>query len=667
MSQMASSGLRAAQTREKAGDLEQANEIYRTLYRPDAPDLQVLVAWARLRRRMGDLANAIAMLQQATRLGDRKALIPLATALIDAGQYQPATAALRQAKEVGLAGADLELQQGRLAEASGLLEQAAGHYRAASRTDPRHEEARIFHGRVLLRLGRLDEAEQAYTALLKRHPGNLTALSDLGWLRGNQRRFREALACYDQLEAAGVEIAHELSQLALGFMHICDWSMRAPLRDRLAKRCARAEPCLVEPYAMLASTDDPACHRLMATCIAGAVRRQIARVDKPASRPIRHDKLRIGYLSADFHQHATTLLLAGVIEAHDRARFEVIAYDYSPEDGTAARSRMVSAFDRFVRIHQETASETAHRIAADEIDILIDLNGYTEHSRPEIAALRPAPVQVSFLGYIATWGGDWIDYVIADDVVLPLSEQADWAEQIVHMPVSYYPSDRSRPSPVPDCDRATQGLPEDGFVFACLNNPFKHSPEVFAIWMRLLREIEGGVLWLYEGNPFVAENLRRAAGQAGIDPERLVFAKPVALDEHIRRHACIDLFLDTTPYGAHTTGVDALWAGIPLITCPGRSFASRVGASLLRAVGLEELIAESLDSYAELALALARDRPRLAALRAHLQAVRYTAPLFDAACFARDLEKAYIVMAERHREGKTPAPLLVEGTRAAAA
>jgi predicted O-linked N-acetylglucosamine transferase (SPINDLY family) len=250
-------------------------------------------------------------------------------------------------------------------------------------------------------------------------------------------------------------------------------------------------------------------------------------------------------------------------------------------------------------------------------------------------------VQLSFLGYVSSQGAEWIDGAITDATVVPQNEQAHWAERILHVPHCCFPSDRSRPQPAPDRDRGMHGLPDDAFVFACFNSPHKIAPEMFGCWMRLLRAVPGSVLWLYESNEFIAANLRSHAQAAGIEPGRLVFAPPVRLEAHIARHGCADLFLDTFPYGAHTTGIDALWAGLPMITLTGRSFASRLGASMLRAVDLPELIADTMDGYFDLALSLVGDRPRLASLSGVLRGSRDTAPLFDATRFARDLEALY--------------------------
>jgi predicted O-linked N-acetylglucosamine transferase (SPINDLY family) len=653
--------LREAARLASAGDLANADQLLRALYRPEVRDVALMVSWARLRRRAGDLKNAVTMLEQAVGWPGGAIAIPdLAGALIDSGRVKDAGNLLRQAPAAsGPLAAALEFERGRVQEASRRVEPAIFAYRAAMRADPNHIDARLALARLLVRTGQTAEAVRAFTALLNRYPNHLQALSDLAWLYGTERRFKEALACYDKLEAAGVDAVHNVSMVTLGMMHMCDWSMRDALRARLEARFADPRPCIMEAYALLALSDDPAAHRHMATRMADAIRAHTAKMARPAARGIGSGRLKIGFLCGDFHQHATSLQFAGVIEAFDRERFELTAYDYSPEDKSAIRARMEAAFEHFVRLGMETQEQSAARIAADRIDILVDMKGYTERTRTEIMVLRPAPVQVSFLGYVGTQAGEWMDYVIADATVLPLSEAAHWSEKIVHMPHSYYRSDRTRPTPAPDRDRAAHGLPADGFVFACFNNPFKLSPAYFSVWMELLREVPGSVLWLYAGNEYMPDNLRAAAAAAGVAPDRLVFTKPVSLEAHIARHGCIDMFLDTGPYGAHTTGVDALWAGVPVLTCMGRSFASRVGGSLLNAVGLPELITETIEDYKAVALALARDPARLAALRAKLETVADTV-LFDAAAFARGLEDAFTTMAERHRAGMAPDSFAVQ-------
>lgn len=649
--------LAAARAREAEGDFQAADAAYRALHNPAMPDPNLLISWSRLRRRIGDLQSAGAMLQDAGRAGGGPVvLVEMAGLLLDQGRVADAVPLLRQASQSGR-GPALDYEVARCEAAQGRHEQAATIFRQLMKQDPRQAAPRLAYARCLVSLNRLTEAEAAYTALLNREPRHLQALTELAYLHGSQKRFGLALELYDRVEQLGVDIVNELSQVTLALMHVCDWKLRDALLNRLVARIEQPRPCIMEAYALLAGRDDPKLHRTMGERFASAISVLSAQRERPASRTVgpADRRLRIGYLCGDFSQHATSLLLAGVLEAHDREKFEITAYDYSAEDGSPIRARIKAAFEHWAAISTEGPVTAARRIAADGIDILIDLKGYTERTRTEIMALRPAPVQVNFLGYVGTQAGGWTDYVIADATVLPDSEYANWTEQPVLMPASYYPNDRSRPNPPADADRAAHLLPADGTVFACFNNPFKISPDIFAVWMDILREAPGSVLWLYEGNQFMAANLRGAAKNAGIDPARLVFAPAVTLEQHLARHGCADIFLDTLPYGAHTTGADALWAGVPMISCPGRSWASRVGASLLQAVGMPELIAADLATYTSLALALARDPARLASLRDRLLAARDTAPLFDAAAFARALEQAYTIMAERARAGVAPA------------
>jgi predicted O-linked N-acetylglucosamine transferase (SPINDLY family) len=550
----------------------------------------------------------------------------------------------------------------RLAKAPGSHRGSAGSTSSFGRGRvPSHKrltlaEEQLGRARSLVTLGRIDEAAVYYSDCLNYDPGNVTALRELWQIRLRLKDFDGALESVDRLELLGVDVAWELSRVALAFMHVCNWSFRSALRDRLSIRFMTGGPCIVDAFAVLAMTDDPVEHLAMARCISAAISAHINGLPRPKSGGIGATgtrRLRIGYLCGNFNLHPMSLLMAGVLENHDRSRFEVTAYDYSPEDGTPIRARIVSAFEHFVRLGPDGPAKCAARIAAEETDILIDLTGYTEGTRSEIMAFRPSPVQVNFLGYAGTQGAEWIDYVIADRHVLPYSERRNWCERIIYMPHSYYPNDRSRPIPRPPraTGRAEHKLPQEGFIFACFNNTFKISPDVFSLWMQLLGDISGSVLWLYEGNDLAVRYLRSEAMRHAIAADRLIFAPPLPLAAHIDRHMYADLFLDTTPYGAHTTGADALWAGLPIITLPGRSFASRVGSSMLHAVGLPELVSKTSDEYVTLATSLANDRVRLSAIRNHIVHSRATSPLFDAERFARNLERAFFAMAATSREG----------------
>jgi protein O-GlcNAc transferase len=326
------------------------------------------------------------------------------------------------------------------------------------------------------------------------------------------------------------------------------------------------------------------------------------------------------------------------------------------------RARMMSAFDRFVDVRTLPHREVAERIQADHVDILVDLKGYTHQARPAILAYRPAPVQVSYLGYPATMGADFVDYIIVDPVVAPSGQQPFFSERLVHLPCSFQANDRRREVADIGASRADCGLPDEGLVFCCFNNSYKISPAFFDIWMRLLRSVPRSVLWLLETNPLVKGNLRSEARKRGVDPERLIFAPIVPLAEHLGRHRHADLFLDTLPCNAHTTASDALWAGLPVLTCRGNTFAGRVASSLLAAVGLEELITESPEEYEQTALALARDPQRLTALRRKLQDNRQTRPLFDLPKLTGNIEAAYARMWQTWLAGESPAAFSIESS-----
>jgi predicted O-linked N-acetylglucosamine transferase (SPINDLY family) len=377
-------------------------------------------------------------------------------------------------------------------------------------------------------------------------------------------------------------------------------------------------------------------------------------------RPRRsRSKIRLGYLSADFRAHAVAYVIADVFEKHDRERFEVIGYSFGPEDGSSMRRRLEKAFDRFVELRDTSFLEAARRIAGDEVDVLVDLTGYTQHARTEILALRPAPIQVNYWGYPGTMGARFMDYILVDDFIVPSAQQPFFTEKLVHLPGCYLPASQREISPR-TVSRAEYGLPEKGFVYCCFNNNYKITPEMFDVWMGLLQAVPGSVLWLLEGNREAPPNLRREAEARGMPAERLVFAPRTALPDHLARHRVADLFLDTFPYNAHTTASDALWAGCPLVTLAGETFSSRVAGSLLRAIGLPELITTSLEQYRDTALRLARKGDALAELKSRLEANRAKSRLFDAGQFARHLEKAYSAMCQIHESGKEPCAFAVE-------
>jgi predicted O-linked N-acetylglucosamine transferase (SPINDLY family) len=464
----------------------------------------------------------------------------------------------------------------------------------------------------------------------------------------------EAIASFEcALEIRTDDPATELSWLHLR-QQIGHWEGVADAFGRVRAAAGRSTEPAPSPFWFLAvpgstPAEQRRCAEVWGRAVAESV--QATRLSPAQESDRGAGRIRLGYLSSDLNEHAVATVIAEVIELHDRHRFEVVGYSYGSDDGSAARRRLVRAFDRFVDVRPLSFVDAARHIREDGIDILIDLNGYTRHARTEIVALRPAPVQVSHLGYPGTMGAEFIDYLISDFFVTPPEAAGGYSEALAVLPDCYQPQDRQRPigdSP----PRATCGLPEDGFVFCCFNQPYKIAPDIFDVWCRLLQTVPGSVLWLWKANPWIEGNLRGAAAARGIAPDRLVFADYAPLAEHLARQQLADLFLDTFPYNAHATASHALWAGVPIVTRAGQTFASRVAGSLLRAAGLPELVTRTLDEYFQLSLNLATDRMALGRLRDRLAANRLTAPLFDTLRYVRNLEALYAEMHRRRVAGE---------------
>ncbi len=442
---------------------------------------------------------------------------------------------------------------------------------------------------------------------------------------------------------------------------MCEWldfdHRQAFARARLAEPKGKRLPpfvLLAEPG--LSAAEQHACAEIWMRerRVTAAVVREKLAFCFPACGEAR-GKIKLGYLSNDFQNHATALLLIETLEAHDRSLFELHAYSYGKDDGKEMRARLRGAFDRFNDIGPFSDEEAARAIYRDEIDILIDLKGFTQDTRTSILALRPAPIQVNYLGYPGTLGPGLCDYIITDAFCTPAASAGDYAESFALLPHSYQPHGRRlavRDAPT----RASAGLPEEGFVFCCFNQAFKFTPAVFEIWCRLLHCVPGSVLWLL-ATPEAEGNLRNEAWKRGVNGSRLIFAPDLPQDEHLARLQLADLVLDTAPYGAHTTASDALYVGAPLVTRPGDTFASRVAGSLLRAVGLPELIVENKDDYFDLAFSLATEPLRLSGLRSKLLGNSSSAPLFDVDAYARALEALFLRMWGRHCAGSPPAAI----------
>ncbi|MFC4441980.1 tetratricopeptide repeat protein [Caulobacter henricii] len=424
----------------------------------------------------------------------------------------------------------------------------------------------------------------------------------------------------------------------------CDWSDFDQEDDRLRDLAATGHR--LNPFTLLYTRADQAEQQACALVWAGAF--ELPHEQSFPSRPARSgDRLRLGYLSGDFHDHATSYLTAELFELHDRSRFEVYGYSYGPRDDTPIQARIRASFDHFRDLESFSSRDAAKAIHADQIDILIDLKGYTDRARPQILAYRSAPIQVNYLGFPGTMGASFVDYLIADPVTAPPGTEAYCTERLVRLPDGFQPNDSRRAAVGPVPPRDALGLPSAGFVFCALHAAYKITPAIFDIWMRLVQATPGSVIWLLGMNALQEDNLRREALARGVSDDRIVFAPRVPHAEHLARLQAADLMLDTLPVGAFTTASDALWAGLPLLTCLGTTAAGRGGASLVQAAGLPELVTDSLADYEQEAMQLARDPKRLQNLRDRLRQNRSTAPLFDIPRFVRQLEDAYLAMTPR--------------------
>ena len=542
------------------------------------------------------------------------------------------------------------LQLGRLGEALASFDHALG-------LQPDFADAWEDRAATLMRLGRREDAVAAYDKAIALKPDNPDLLYNRGNAQSILKHYEAAIRDCERLLAIKSDYPYARGVLVHSKLQCCDWrsldAEKAKIGDAL-----KAGKRVLSPFNLKALSDSPSEHLRCAQL-------WVAHEVPPAPIPLwrgeryRHDRIRLAYVSADFNNSAVATLMAGVFEHHDRSRFETIAAAFGPAEKTPMRLRLESAFDRFLDLRTKSDLDIAAHLREMEIDIAVDLMGFTGECRSAIFACRPAPLQVNYLGFPGTMGAPYIDYIVADPTVIPEDHQPSYAEKIAYLPDCYLPSDATRAIAKPPTRREA-GLPDKGFIFASFNNSYKFSVPIFEIWMRLLRDIENSVLWLPQNNAPAMRNLAREAQARGVAGARIVFAPPVAAaDEHLGRLALADLFLDTLPYNAHTSASDALWAGVPLLTLLGNSFAGRAAASALNAVGLPDLIARTPAAYEAMALSLARNPTALAELRARLARNRDSSALFDTARFTRHLETAFQTMWTRHQQGEPPASFAV--------
>jgi len=537
------------------------------------------------------------------------------------------------------------------------FEDALDSFERALKLKPDYAEAYNNQGNALRGLRRFEDALDSYERALKLNPGFAEAYKNRGNTLRALGRFEDALESYERARNLRPDLDWLYGAWLLFRRHRCEWKEIDPHIDCLVgkvKQQRKATP----PFALLALTDSLAIQRQAAQILVDA-----RYPEAPSRSPLKRrsgNRIRIGYYSADYQDHATAYLMAELFERHDRGRFELVGISYGADNRDEMRMRLSAAFDRFVDVRTKTDSEVAALSRDLGIDIAVDLKGFTEGARTGIFSRRAAPIQVNYLGYPGTMGAPYIDYIVADPILIPPESREHYTEKIVYLPNSYQVNDRKRRISDKEFTRAELGLPPTGFVFCCFNNNFKITPNTFDGWMRVLKQVEGSVLWLLEDNETAANNLRREAEARGVESGRLLFARRMTLPEHLARHRSADLFIDTLPYNAHTTASDALWAGLPVLTCVGESFAGRVAASLLNAVGLPELIKATQEQYEAMAVALAGNATRLSELKEKLSRNRLTMPLFDTERFTKHLEDAYTQMYRRHQTGLSAEHIYVD-------
>ncbi|HUE65692.1 MAG TPA: tetratricopeptide repeat protein [Rhizomicrobium sp.] len=625
----------------------EAEQLYRRILAINPRVFPALYLLGVLRLEQGDSAEAASLIEKALALNsnDPAAWMHYGLALQGQSRFDDALAAQDRALAIRPDLLPARMGRGGALRALGRNEAALADYEAVLARDPGNADAWNGRGALLRALSRIDEALDSFNRTLAIDPDFAEALQNRGLLLWDEKEdypaaradLERALALEPSRPSLKSNLVHLDIMMAL---KVCDWVSADAIAESLPARIAEGDGV---PPMMLLSLNGDEMLQLQAA-------RNIVAERYPTLAPLwnaeswRHDRIRLGYISSDLGEHPVGAQIAQLIECHDRTRFEVIALSTGPDDGSALRGRLKAGFDHFHDLWGHSAQQAAQFIHAQEIDVLVELNGHTQRGSLDILRRRPAPVQVSWLGYAGTTGAPFIDFLIADHFVAPNPHA--FSEQLEYLSESFFVTDTTRmigASP----SRADAGLPENGFVFCGFNHVMKLGSQSFARWMRILAQVPASILWLREPGETAKANLRRAASDHDIAPERLVFAGRAPPDVHLARHALADLFLDILPYNAHATAADALWAGLPVLTCAQGCFAGRVAASLLHAVGLPELIAPTPEDYEAMAVALARDADGLAAIRARLEANRAHAPLFDTRRFARNIEAVYEKLARR--------------------
>ena len=689
-------------TYHQLADFESAASAYQKAIRlkPDSPEAYYNLGNTFKAQQLFD--EAISCYQQAVALNPMlvEAFYNQANLLEKQARFDEAMACLKQCLQFKPDWSEAHSNLGNLLRQLGFVDDAISHYRKAIYLKPELDEAHNNLGNAFKDRGSFGEAIDCYRKALQIRPASAQAYLNLGVTYADADHTSEAIGCFQKATQLNPQFAEahnymgvvlaELgrrddaidcfqkaivinpdygeaySYLIHQLQHSCDWRRMSRFSEKLdiliRHAAYKGQSIRQPPFIFMARNSDPAMNLTVAKAWSGEIEQPLQTVKRLFSFQTRRQKkprLTIGYLSGDFHDHATAHLMRSLFGLHDREKFVVHCYSYGPDDHSRYRNQIREESDRFIDIREHSHIDAARRIYADGVDILVDLKGHTKGARPGIPVCRPAPIQIHYLGYPGTSGAGFIDYLITDKIVTPRAHARFYCEQLVFMPDCYQVNDHRQPISAKRWKKTELGLPENGFIFSSFNLPYKIDPDMFDCWMRILKQVPHSVLWLLDGGETAKANMRREARGRGVDAGRLVFAKKIEKADHLSRIQLVDLALDTRIVNGHTTTSDSLWAGVPVITLQGGHFASRVSSSLLHAVGLSELVTYGLEEYEKLAVELALHSSALKAVRHKLKINCLKKPLFDTARFVRNLEHAYDKMWRIFLEGRAPTQIEV--------
>lgn len=567
------------------------------------------------------------------------------------GKYRQAAECIERSLEINPEDADAHSNLGHALSKLGDHRKAVAHLMRAVQLNPEHVNAYYNLGNAMKMANRESDAIRNYNKTLELVPNHVSALNNLGIIYRSRKQYPDAIRCFQNALNINPGHSNSLSQLAISLRYICDWDHFEQTRSALTQWQSSGHEA-PNPFSFLMWSDDPQAQQL---CARAYTKASIKTVSQPinGSPSATDTRIKVAYLSTDFREHPVAHLTAELYELHDRDQFEITAIAYGESDSSPMRKRLIDAFDHFHEAGELSDTAVAELIASKGIHIVIDLGGHTQGARLAVLARRPAPIQINYLGYIGTMGAGFIDYAMVDQFSVPVKQQQFYDEQLIHLPC-YMVTDAHREITAERITRAECGLPEDGFVFCSFNNTYKITPDIFDIWMRCLANVPDSVLWLLGDNEWAQLNLCNEAKKRNVDPARLIFAPRVTSACHLARQRLADLFLDTSPVNAGATASDALWMGLPVLSCAGKSFISRMGCSLVHAAGLPELVTESLDAYEALAIKLAQNPETLVKLRSKLLVNRKTAPLFNSHEFCKQFEAALTGVWNRWKQSLPP-------------